>query len=67
MKRAVVFLVVATTLAACAYYVGDQYKYDPCVDKCQQVLGPKVTGVVAMRNDSGQCVCVGHVRKDMSQ
>lgn len=67
MKKAVMFLVAATFLVACAYYVGDQFKYDPCVDKCQKALGQNVTGVVAMRDDSGHCVCVGQVRKDMGQ
>lgn len=66
MKKALIFVVASVALAACAYYVGDQFKYDPCVDKCQQLLGSGVTDQVAMRDDSGQCVCLGIVRKDMA-
>ena len=66
MKKALLFAIAGVALAACAYYVGDQFKYDSCVDKCQKILGKGVTDQVAMRDDAGQCVCLGIVRKDMA-
>ncbi len=56
MKK-ILFVVAALAvyLTACAYY-GDQFKYDPCVDRCVKSHGKTASVMVT---DSGKCVCIG--------